>query len=493
MEERGTAERLAKTVRVGGYIIEAGSIIGFSIGIYLLFSRSLFSSLFHIGSTEVTAYFIGVFIPSFIILAIIGYLLVLPFGPKTFELSTIMSFCFMSFLVIVLSAFSILFFVSLIGGMLVLTASIRMYTKPTFKTLSKRETFFMVEIGAMLIAAFSTLLLLMQVAPSFFQSYSTGSYGSFPVFTLLMAVVFSFLTFFGVPLFGSRGTNAGTSGTLGLVMTVLSFVFVIQNQYDVFSVSGFVGMAMLVLGFLLSAAGNLGYLWLFLSEIVATDVFSVSPLDRGGHCPYCGRARLIAEQTTCSSCGRSLTWTPYAPYCSSCGLLVPEGAKACPHCKEDLLSKRIYYYGQFERREAILDRAVEKLEHQRTWTARIQLRILHGLKGITALAGRFGRAVVRINDRLSLTLKDVFVIGILCAVFNFLAFIISNRWDFVDIGWGWLTYGNFYGYPFEWLLIKKGGFPLVDVFWGALLLDILLYSLLATVIVIVAEKLRRHF
>ncbi len=493
MEERVTAERLAKTIKIGGYIVEAGAMLGFSVGIYLLFSRSLFSSLFRVGTSEVTTYFIGVFIPSFIILAIIGYLFVLPFGPKSFELSNVMSLCFMSFLVIVLSAFSILYLISLFGGLLVLVASIRMYTKPTFKTFSKRETFFLVETGAMLIAAFSTFFLLMQVASGFFQTYFTASYGAYPVYTLLMAVILSLVTFLGVPLFGSRGTSAGTSGTLGLAMTVLSFVFIIQNRYAVYNTSGFLGVAMMVLGFSLLVSGNLGYLWLFLSEIVATDVFSVSPLDRGRHCPYCGKVRWTDEQSTCSSCGRSLTWTPYAPYCSACGLLVPEDAKACPHCKEDLQSKRIYYYGQFERREAILDKAVEKLERQNTWTAKIQLRFLHGLKRITALAGRFGRTVVRINDRLSLTLQDVFMIGILCAFFNFLAFVITIRWDFVNIGYGYLTLGDFYGYPFEWLLIKGGGFPPVIIFWGALFQDIALYLLLAAVIVIAAEGLRRHF
>lgn len=493
MEEGDAARRLAKTTRLGGYLVAAGSILGFSIGTYLLFTRSILSGLLRVGQSEVTAYFIGVFLPSFIILAILGYLFVMPLGPKATEPSNIASFCIMSLAVIVLSAFSILYFVSLTGGFLVLIAAVRAYTKPPFKTLSKRETFFLVETGALLVASFSILFLLMQIVSGFFQTYSASAFGTYALQMLLVVAALSFLMSIGVPLLGSRGTRAGVCGTLGLTMTAITFVFVIQNQYAFFNISAFLGMAILLLGFSLLVSGNLGYLWLYLSETMTTDVFSVSPLDRGGHCPYCGRARLTAEQTTCSSCGRSLTWTPYAPYCSSCGLLVPEDAKVCPHCKEDLLSKRIYYYGQFDRREAILDRAVKKLEHQKTWTARIQLRILHGLKRPTTLAGRFVKIVLRINDRLSLTLKDVFVIGILCVVFNFLAFVIPNKWDWVNIGHGYLTVGSFYGYPFEWLLVKRGGFPLVDIFWGALLLDILLYSLLGTVIVIVAERVIRHF
>jgi len=490
MEEGDAAGRLTKTVKIGGYIIEAGSIVGFSIGIYFLFNHSIFSSLFRIGQSEVTAYFIGVFMPSFIVLAIIGYLFVMPLGPRKAELSNVVSLCVMSFLVIILSAFSILYFISLAGGFLVLTASVRTFTKPSFKTLSKRETFFLVEIGALLIASFSTLFLIMQISSSLFQTYSTSSYGTYTTYTLLIVVFLSFLTFFGVPLLGSSGTHAGVSGTLGLVTTVLSLVFIAQNQYAILNISALLGASMLFLGVSLSMIGNIVYLWLFLSEIVATEVFSVSPLDRGKYCPYCGSPRLIAVASLCSSCGRNLTWTPYAPFCSSCGLLVPKDAPTCPHCKEDLSSKRIYYYGQFQKDKTILDRATDKLSQQKTLRARIQSLILLGLKRIVGLVHRFGKLLTVVDEKLSLTLKDVVFIVILCFAFNFLSFIIPNRWDIVDIGYGYQTYGNFYGYPFEWLLVKRGGFPPVLIFWGALLLDILFYLLLAALVVTVIEKLR---
>jgi hypothetical protein len=306
-------------------------------------------------------------------------------------------------------------------------------------------------------------------------------------------VFLSFLTFFGVPLLGSRGTHAGISGTFGLATTILSFVFIVQNNYVFFSISALLGMAMLFLGVSLSMVGNLAYLGLFLSEIVATEVFSVSPLDRGKHCPYCGKSRSTAVETICSYCGRSLSWTPYAPYCSSCGLLVPSDAQTCPHCKEDLLSKRIYFYGQSERDRAILDRVTDKLGQQNTWTGRISMRIRPGPRIITAAIQKPGRFVASINERLSISLLDVALIVLLCFVFNLVSFISYVRVALVSIGYGWRTLAVYHGYPFEWLLVKLGGFPPTTIFWAALFLDIMLYLLLATVIVIVAEELRRHF
>lgn len=364
--ERETIGRLLNIVRVGGYFVAGGALVGFSVGVYLLFNRAIFSFVIRISQYEVMNYFLGVFMPSFAILIIIGYLFATTFGLKSADLSSVAPLCVLSLLCIVLSALSIFYFVSFIGGVLTLTWLIRAYTRPMFETLSRREAFFLVEVGAIFVASYSALFLLMWFVSNYFQTYVFGFYGSYSPYALLWVLVMSILMFFAIPLFGSRGTNAGWSGAFSLVMSVLSFLTIVQTRYVFLNAPAYIGVFMLVLGFILTLAGDLIYLRLFVTELRKPN--AIQPFLRlyyGKYCPYCGKPRLTVYETWCSHCGRSLMWTPDAPFCSSCGRLVPANAQTCPHCQEDLRSKRIYFHQKEAEEQAIANKLTTKLEKKK--------------------------------------------------------------------------------------------------------------------------------
>jgi len=492
LEEEKTVGRLSKTLRISGYLVAGGALMGFSIGVYLLFNRALFSFFVGILSFEVMSYFLTVFIPSFAILIVIGYLFATTLGLKSDELSNVVPLCILSLLCMALSALSVFYLISFFGGLLTLTALTKAYTKPTFNTLSKREAFFMVEIGAMFVASFSSLFLLMWLV---FQTYAMGSYVSYSPFALIVVGAISFLSFFVIPLWGSRGTNAGFCGAFGLVMSILSYLFVVQNQYVLFNTPAFIGMFMLVLGFVLAVVGELLYVRLFFSEpAVATTVLTSTLLFHGRYCPYCGKPRVTTLQNLCSYCGRSLMWTPYAPFCSSCGLLVPTNAQKCPHCREDIREKRVYFHSMDAREEAIADKLMTKPRKKESWIMKGQPKMARMLQTVEQAVGSIYSLLNAVIERLSLTLRQAVIIIILTYLFGFLSFIGYVRVEpsqqiTVDI-----IVLN-YGFPLEWLQVKVNPFPIPHVFdvgvaWASLGVNVVLYFFMSFALVYGVSRLR---
>jgi len=505
MEEENIG-RLTKIVKIGGYMVGAGALVGFSVGIYMLFDRALFSYFIQVAQFEVLSFFLSVFMPSFIMLIVIAYLLVATFGMKQINLTSMTSLCVLSALSMVLSALSIFYFISFLGGLLTLAVSIRAYAKPSFNSSSSGLAFFLVEFGAMFVGSSSILFLLMWGVSNFFGTYAMGFLGSYSPIALLLVVALSFVAFFVVPFWVGPGTKPGSSATLGLLILFLSYLFAIQSRYILFNASAYIGMSLLVAGFALALIGNMMYLRLFFSVHEPTVVPTMTLL-QGRYCPYCGNARVASSQDSCLKCGRSLMWSPNAPFCSSCGKLVPTNTQVCTHCQEDIGSKMMYYNLTEAKEHLIADRSLTEYGLKRPpvhsglmkWLLRMRLmlkpfeRMLLGAKKVFFV----------VIERLDLTLKETVFVFILTYVFGFLSFIGYVRVEpsTLEIIPGRMT--NFlvskYGFPLAWFLVRHSfstislrvrGIYDVTILWPSLALDFMMYLLMSLALVYGVKRFR---
>lgn len=486
--------KLSEITKIGGYLVAGGALVGFSAGVYLLLNRALFSFFTRIAQFEVMSYFLAVFIPIFIVLIIIGYLFATTLEPKETGLTNAASLCVLSILCIVLSALSVFYLISFIGGFLILAASIKAYTKPTFKRLSTKEAFFLTEIGAIFVLSFSSLFLLMWLVSNFFETYAMGFLRSYSPHALLLVGVFAFLMFLAIPVWGSEGTNAGLCGAFGLSMTILSYLFVTQNRYVLFNTSAYIGIFMLVAGFAFALIGNLMYIRLFFYEPTASSATPASSLlYHGSYCPYCGKPRATPTQDLCSNCGRSLMWTPYAPFCSSCGRLVPTEVQMCPHCNEDIRDKRVYYNLTEAKNQAITSKLTTESMENKPWIIKDALKTFQRLRVIEKIVRSISKLMITVTDRLSLTFRETVIVILLTYLFGFISFVGYVRVEPSKI----VTYDALifnYGFPLAWLQVKTLSIVYVyDVFvlWIPLVLDIVLYFFAALSIVYGIARLRR--
>ncbi len=337
LKEEGR-EELLRIVRVGGYLVIGGILMGATFGVYALLNRVVFSALINISQYEATGFFLGVCLPSFVITAAVGYMFATMPRLEIADLWRATTLSVLSLLCLVLSSLSLFNLLSFVGGFLALTAVIAAYTKPTFRALSRREACFLVQTGAMLVASFSTLFLLMWFLSRFFPTYSTGLFGagSYYLNLLLMMQVMSFLMFFAVPFLCFQDTNTGLCGGLGLIISIALSVMAVKNRYVYFNASVYLGVFMVAAGIISSLVGALTYLKLFSSSMVPPTIPTPSVLYLGRYCPYCGEMLADLTQNFCASCGRRPTWRQGAPFCPYCGRVVPNGVRTCPHCHEAL-------------------------------------------------------------------------------------------------------------------------------------------------------------
>jgi len=345
--------------------------------------------------------------PSFVVLVIIGYLFTTTSGPKGVNISELVPLCGLGLLSMVLSSLSIFYFISFIGGFLTLLASVTGFTKPTFKTLSREEASFLVEVGAMFVASASSLLVLMWLISDFFQTYALGLYVGYSPYPLLLVAILSLLVFFAIPFIDSRGKNTGWCGAFGLIMTIVSLLFVLQNRYSFLNATASLGFFLLAIGYISSLTGDLIFVRLFFTEVAEQPTILISsPLQQGKFCPYCGKPRDIIFQAYCNHCRRSLLWSPYAPFCPSCGQLVPSKAQDCPHCQENITDKRTYFRLQNAKEQATAERLVAESTKKKSFV----VRSLSRMKGIIQPAGQ-----ARQSTRMSMALVDaVLIISITC-------------------------------------------------------------------------------
>ncbi len=343
-KRREIEQKPLKILRTGGYVLLLGIFIGVTIGVYALFNPSLFLVLLNISRYEATLFFLGVYLPSFVIIVALGYVFATTSKLERLNLWRTATLCTLILLCLTLSALSILNFLSFLGGFLVLTAVIFAYTKPTFKVLWKREACFFVETGTILIASASMLFLLMWFISEFLRTYSPGMYGvsySYAFVSLVIAVL-SLLTFIVTPLLCLHGANILSCGIISLTISILSFVTVIQNRYVYFNLSTYQGFFLLGTGTILTFCGALIYIKLFLSEAMLSPTFGPSFHYQGNYCPYCGVRWTNSNKDFCSNCRRSLHWESKMSFCPYCGRLVPENTRNCPHCGEANESLPVY-------------------------------------------------------------------------------------------------------------------------------------------------------
>lgn len=474
-------------------MIAGGALAGFSVGIYLLFDRALFSYFIQIAEFEVLNYFLSVFMPSFVVLIVIGYLLATTFGLTRITLSSVTPLCVLSLFSMVLSALSIFYLISFFGGLLTLTVLIWAYTKPAFSSLSHNLAFFFVEFGAVFLASFSALSLLMWVVSNFFPTYAIGYFGSYSPIALSMVGALASLLFLVIPLWGHQGTKAGVSGLVSFVILFLTYLFVIQSQYVLFSTSVYIDMIMLDVGFALILVGDLVYVRLFLStpEIPVVPVASI--LLQGKYCPYCSAPRATAVQSVCSSCRRSLTWSPYAPFCSTCGRLVASDVELCPHCGEDIGIKRAMFESTVSREQVVAQKVIAQSRKKPSKVTKGFFGIFRLLRIIEKGFLRVARFISILADRSNLTLREGVIVIILAYLFGFVSFIGYVRVELTKLGTRDMVILN-YGFPVEWLQIKSPLRPLhirdVVILWHWLTLDMVLYFSAALLLVYGIQRLR---
>jgi len=461
LSKRREIEQKPLTIlKTGGYVVLLGIFIGVTLGAYSLFNTHLFLIFINISQYEATLFFLGVYLPSFVTIVALGY--VFATTPKLEKLTLwhTAALCTLVILCLALSALSILNFLSFLGGVLALIAVILAHTEPTFKAFWKREACFFVETGTMLIASSSMLFLLMWAISRVLQTYSIGVYEanySYP-YMLLMIGILSLLTFFVTPSLCLRGLNRGLCGILSLAISVLSFVTIIQNQYVYFNPSAYIGAFLAGIGSILTLCGALIYIKLSISGATSLPP-SLEPsfLYQGKYCPYCGEPWMNPDQDFCSACGRNLKWRLRTSFCPYCGRLTSKGLRNCPHCKEGIWNMPIYV--SLKKREEI-----EFVKRRRLGMLRRVLEILF--------------------EHADVGLKKFVYISILTFLFAFMSFAFYIRKEFEAIH-GFLVLS--YGFPLEYLEVSALS---RSITWAALILDFILYFLLAFSIVYGATRLK---
>ena len=472
LKKREMEQDPLRIIRIGGYVVLLGIFLSVTLGVYSLFNPPLFPILINISQYEATIFFLSVYLPSFVIIVALGYVFATTPKLEKLNLWRTATLCALIILCLTLSALSIFSFLSFVGGLLVLTTVILAYTKPTFKALWKREACFFVETGTILIASASMLFLLMWFISGFLQTYSAGIYEvsySYP-YVLLVVEVLSLLAFLVTPFLGLHGANVGICGIFGLTISVLSFIAIIQNQYVYFDLSAYQGIFLTGVGTILTLFGALIYIKLFFSEVMLSSASGPSFLYWGRYCPYCGESWINFDKDSCSTCGRILHLKLKRSFCTYCGRLVLENTKNCPHCGQDIESLPVYI--------SLRERREERLLMKRGKPGRLQ----------KALGFLLERADVfsRVEE---VRLKEFIYICTLTFLFSFLSFIGYVRTEPAEL------YGLFvihYGFPLKWLevLTTMSFVYNVTIIWTALILDFILYFLLAYAVIYGVTRLK---
>lgn len=472
-----------RLIKTGGYLVLLGMFIGMTLEVYSLFNPPLFSIFNNISHYEAISFFLGLYMPSFIIIVAIGYVFATIPKLERFNLWRTATLCSLALLCLALSALSILNILSFLGGIIILMALISTHTKPTFKVFWKREACFFVETGTILMASSSMLFLLMLLISGFFRTYSAGVYEasySYPYFLLLM-VVLSLLTFLLTPFLCLHGANVGLCGIIDLTMGVLSFITIIRNQYVYFHQSVYQGIFLAGIGTILILIGALTNFILFFSEI-PSPTLEPSSLYKGNYCPYCGERWVNADKVFCSTCGRNLFWKLEKSFCPYCGRLIIQDIENCPHCGEYVASLPVYISSRKSEEEKSL------MEMGKVGKpGKLQ-------KTLDFLSKHANKTLARIE--LSFT-EEFPYLCVLISLFVFLSFFVCVRREVIVIGMDEYIVFH-YGFPLEWLEFLKNPrawssyslFPLeIRVNLIGAVLDFVLCFLLAFAIVYASRKL----
>lgn len=459
----------SRLMRIGGYVLLFGILIGITLGVYALFNPRFFLIFLNISEYEAPSFFLAVYLPSLVLIVGVGYV----FATKS-ELNNLSNrraavLCMLVIVCLTFASFSIFNALAVVGGVIALAAVILAQTQPSFKVLWKREASFLIETGSMLVVSASMLFLLMLVISKFLRTYSAGVYAvsnSYP-YVLLVIAILSFLTFAVTPFVGLHGSKTGLVGIVAFGTSVSSFVAAIQNEYVFSNLAMYQGLSLLGVGAAMTLAGALVYFRLSLSGEISSQSLKPTFTYKGRHCPHCSSSWGDPSQHVCPDCSQNLYSEQSISFCPHCGRLNQQEAKNCPHCGEDVTSLPVH---------------------------------------ISLKSSKQRKLFSRILDSLELSMKEFIMILILLILFNFTAYLSYVRVESeIPLQAGSKTI-RYYGVPLEWLQLilvwadapsfQPGTIRLystlmaVGVNWATLVLDLTLYFLLAFAIVYGVGRLR---
>ncbi len=459
----------SRLMRIGGYVLLFGILIGITLGVYALFNPRFFLIFLNISEYEAPSFFLAVYLPSLVLIVGVGYVFATKSELKNLSNRRAAVLCMLVIVCLTFASFSIFNALAVVGGVIALAAVILSQTQPSFKVLWKREASFLVETGSMLVVSASMLFLLMLVISRFLRTYSAGVYAvsnSYP-YVLLVIAALSLLTFAVTPFVGLHGSKTGLIGIVAFGTSVSSFVAAIQNEYVLSNLAMYQGLSLLGVGTAMTLAGALVYFKLSLSGEISSQSLKPTFTYKGRHCPHCGSSWGDPSQRVCLNCSQNLYSEQSISFCPHCGRLNQQEAKNCPHCGEDVTSLPVH---------------------------------------ISLKSSKQRRLFSRILDSLELSLKQFIMILILLILFNFTAYLSYVRVESdlpVQAGSKTIRY---YGVPLEWfqlvLVWAKAPSPqpgvtrlystfmALGVNWATLILDLTLYFLLAFAIVYGVGRLR---
>ena len=465
----GMSHDSSRLMRIGGYVLLFGILIGITLGVYALFNPRFFLIFLNMSEYEAPSFFLAVYLPSLVLIVGVGYV----FATKS-ELNNLSNrraavLCMLVIVCLTFASFSIFNALAVVGGVIALAAVILAQTQPSFKVLWKREASFLVETGSMLVVSASMVFLLMLVISRFLRTYSAGVYvvsNSYP-YVLLVIAVLSFLTFAVTPFVGLHGSKTGLIGIIAFGTSVSSFVAAIQNEYVFSNLAMYQGLSLLGVGTAMTLAGALVYFRLSLSGEISSQSLKPAFTYKGRHCPHCGSSWGDPSQHVCPDCSQNLYSEQSISFCPHCGRLVHQVARNCPHCGEDVASLPVH---------------------------------------ISLKSSKRKRLFSRILDSFDLSMKEFIFVLVLLVLFNFLAYISYVRVESPTVVVAGSRIQINYGIPLEWLQFiqvwnrRAARVPGqteffttmegVEVNWATLTLDLTMYLLLAFAIVYGITKLR---
>jgi hypothetical protein len=478
-------DQALKAARIGGYLVLLSIFFSIAFGVYALFNPELFSNFINISIYESRTFFLGVYLPSSVITVAIGYVFATMPKLENLNMWHTTALCSLILLCLALSALSIFNILSFFGAIIILIAVVHAHTKPTFKTMWKREACFFVEIGTILIASSSMIFLLMFTISLFLQTYSVVMYGISYIYPILLLVieVLALIAFLLTPFLGLYRLNVEFSGIIGFMVAISSFIVATQNHYFFASLSGHLGIFLVIIGSLLTLSGALIYFKLFFSEFLLEPAIEPSFLYKGKYCPFCGALWANAKKDHCSFCGKNLFGKSQKAFCSHCGRLVAGSARNCPHCLQSIGSLPVY-----------ISSLMEQLEEEKRATKEVEPGRLQ--KTLDSLWQQIDEILVRLD----LSLKELVYMGILTFFFIFLSLITHVRYEiYEEPRWVppyrlqiWYFY---YGIPLEWLGISHlrfrsfGNVFDITISWVALFVDFVVFFLSSFAIVYVSTRL----
>lgn len=467
---QNVSTRTLKFVRMGGYIILLGVLTGIVLGVYSYLNPEIFTAFINLSQYESTFFFSTIYLPSSIMLVAIGYFFAN--SPKSGDLSPVrtVEFCALIVLSIVLSALSVFNMLSFLGAIILLISVTYAYTKPTFKVLWKREVFFLVEMGPLLIASAFLLFLVIWFISTFLQTYSVGilefSRGYLYVLMVVgaLSLFTSFLTFF----LSLHKSNQWFSGILSWITGILASLTIIQSRYAYFNPTLYAGVFLAGVGTVLTLTGATLHSRLLLAEPEESLIPHLGPPLSAKFCFFCGQPQTGTGVEPCKNCGRIPSPNMKISFCPNCGRFVSFNTVNCPHCMEEFGNLRLYSLPRKQREKSAL--------------------------------GAASRSMRSLFSRISL--KSTVYICILTCLFIFSSILgytrIEGPRSIENAHPLERAYIYRYGLPLEWLSVyfvysPKGYLnrTFVDIAWASFISTVLLYIVSAYLAVFGVEKLLR--